>query len=139
MRARVITPLLLAASVYAIAGAGVLGCAAFDAVMAAAVPIARVAMGAVEALGCQLHTNAGIPEADPRAVVVHEAGSAVDRLSQASTPNELAALAAAVRAFEGAVEEITGGIPVLATPASLPSSVLPFTDAGTPAPDAGAQ
>ncbi|MEP7123134.1 MAG: hypothetical protein ABJE95_19555 [Byssovorax sp.] len=104
---------LLAAGSFSFAG-----CAAWNSFTRAAAPIARAVMGAVESAGCTVHTAAGVPESDPRAVVIHDAGAAVDRLAQASTPDELAALAAAVRAFEVAIEEVTGGLPITASGAT---------------------
>lgn len=111
------------------------GCAAWRAFSAEVAPVVQALMGVMESSGCGLHAAAGLPESDPRAVAIHEAGAAVDALLGAHTPTEAGALEKALGAFTAAVDAIKASLPP-----ALPSAVLPSkpvatdTDGGAPPP-----
>jgi hypothetical protein len=98
------------------------GCAALRDFADAAMPAACAAAGTVyEARACATHDAAGIPESDPRAIAAHEAGHALDVLTSGG---DTTGLAAALRAFEGALGEVTPGAGTMGPTSSA--------DAGTP-------
>lgn len=82
------------------------GCGAWSSFVHDVAPVACAALGAAESTGCQVHTAAGIPESDPRAVAVHAAGAALDAVTGGG---DTAAIDAAVHAFLAALDEVTPG------------------------------
>jgi hypothetical protein len=95
--APLLTPLVVLALVLG-------GCGAWSSFVHDVAPVACAALGAAESTGCQVHTAAGIPESDPRAVAVHAAGAALDAVTGGG---DTEAIDGAVRAFLAALEEVT--------------------------------
>jgi hypothetical protein len=82
------------------------GCAAWKVFTHDVAPVACAMLGSMETAGCQLHTDQGIDESDPRAMAIHAAGAALDALGAGA---DKAAIDGAMRAFLSALDEIKPG------------------------------
>jgi hypothetical protein len=111
------------------------GCAAWRTFTNDVAPAACAAIGAAfEQRGCDAHTAAGIPETDPRAAALHATGHALDVLAAQPGAGDAASLAAALRAFEAALEEVTPGAGALSISDGGPPTDPTFPDPAKPSP-----